>query len=76
VKAGLPSVAPREVEARTQAIWAAAHGITSLLIQRPSFPWVSKDRLIDDVIDAAVRGALDVRPRPKNERSRPHAKRD
>ena len=48
----------REVELRTQALWAATHGITSILIQRPSFPWVSKDRLIDDVIDAAVRGAV------------------
>lgn len=48
----------REVESSAQALWAATHGITSLLIQRPSFPWVSKDRLIDDVIDAAVRGAI------------------
>ncbi|MEP6995667.1 MAG: TetR/AcrR family transcriptional regulator [Acidobacteriota bacterium] len=48
----------REVESSTQALWAATHGITSLLIQRPSFPWISRDRLIDDVIDAAVIGAI------------------
>jgi AcrR family transcriptional regulator len=64
----------REVELRTQALWAATHGITSLLIQRPSFPWVSKDRLIDDVIDAAVRGAIGPRGRRLNGRG-PHAKR-
>jgi hypothetical protein len=62
------------VELRTQALWAATHGITSLLIQRPSFPWVSKDRLIDDVIDAAVRGAIGPRGRRLNGRG-PHAKR-
>ncbi len=47
-----------ELELRTQALWAATHGITSLLTQRPSFPWVSKQRLIDHVIDTAVGGAL------------------
>ena len=50
--------AERELELRTQALWAATHGITSLLTQRPSFPWVSKQRLIDHVIDTAVQGAL------------------
>lgn len=48
----------RERESRTQALWAATHGVTSLLIQRPSFPWVSKERLIDDVIESAVMGAI------------------
>ena len=47
-----------ELELRTQALWAATHGITSLLTQRPSFPWISKQRLIDHVIDTAVQGAL------------------
>jgi AcrR family transcriptional regulator len=26
-----------------QALWAAAHGITSLLITRPTFPWADRD---------------------------------
>jgi AcrR family transcriptional regulator len=60
-----------EVELRTQALWAATHGVTSILIQRPSFPWVSKDRLIDTVIDTAVRGAIGSRRRFEN----PNAKR-
>ncbi len=37
-----------------QTLWSAAHGITSLLIQRPGFPWVNRKRLIQQVIDGAV----------------------
>jgi len=47
-----------EREAAAQAVWAAVHGVTSLLIQRPTFPWVSRDRIIEDVIDGAVLGAV------------------
>ena len=48
----------QESELRTQAVWAAVHGITSLLTQRPRFPWASKKRLVDHVIDSAIRGAI------------------
>jgi AcrR family transcriptional regulator len=44
-----------------QSLWAAAHGITSLLVQRPSFPWVAHSKLVDRVIDSAV-DALLVHP--------------
>lgn len=50
-----------DVEMTAQALWASVHGITSLLIQRPTFPWVSKRRLIAQVIDSAV-GGLVVTP--------------
>jgi AcrR family transcriptional regulator len=43
-----------DVELMAQALWAAAHGITSLLIQRPAFPWVSRRKLISHVIESAV----------------------
>ena len=46
------------VDAASQALWAAVHGITSLLILRPSFPWADRDKLIGQVIDAAVDGLL------------------
>ena len=46
------------VEVASQAIWSAVHGITSLLIQRPSFPWRSKESVVRQVIDSAVGGAL------------------
>lgn len=43
-----------DVETTSQALWASVHGITSLLIQRPAFPWVPKKELIAQVISAAV----------------------
>jgi hypothetical protein len=39
-------------------IWAHVHGLTSLLIARPEFPWVDREALIEAHIrwvpDAAV----------------------
>jgi len=49
---------PMDVDAASQALWAAAHGITSLLILRPAFAWADRDKLIGQVIDAAVDGLL------------------
>ncbi|HEY0795248.1 MAG TPA: TetR/AcrR family transcriptional regulator [Acidisarcina sp.] len=45
-------------ELMAQSLWAAAHGVTSLLVQKPAFPWVGKRRLITRVIDSAVGGLL------------------
>jgi AcrR family transcriptional regulator len=42
------------IETTSQALWAATHGITSLLIQRPTFPWVGNKELIDQVINNAI----------------------
>ena len=47
-----------DVDAASQALWAAAHGITFLLIRRPTFAWADRDKLIGQVIDAAVDGLL------------------
>jgi len=47
-----------DVDVASQALWAAAHGITSLLIIRPHFPWADRDRVIAQVVDAAVDGLL------------------
>ena len=46
------------VDAASQALWAAAHGIASLLVLRPKFAWADRDTLIGQVIDASVDGLL------------------
>ena len=43
-----------DIETTSQVIWAAVHGLTSLLIQRPQFPWKPQDELITTVIDHAI----------------------
>jgi AcrR family transcriptional regulator len=47
-----------DAEAAAQILWAAVHGITSLLIARPSFPWVRRELLIGEMIDNSIRGLL------------------
>jgi len=42
------------VETTSQALWATAHGIASLLIQRPTFPWAPKRELVGQVINNAI----------------------
>ena len=47
-----------DADSASQALWAAAHGITSLLILRPTFPWVDREKLIGQVIDAVIDAML------------------
>jgi AcrR family transcriptional regulator len=48
---------PVDVDEASQALWAAVHGITSLLIVHWGFPWVeNRDALIDRVIDTNIEG--------------------
>ena len=50
---------PVEVELAAQSLWVAVHGVTSLLLVRPMFPWADREQLIEQVI----RGAMDgLRP--------------
>jgi AcrR family transcriptional regulator len=39
-----------------QVLWTMNHGVTSLLITNPHFPWADRDTLIDTVIDCAIDG--------------------
>jgi AcrR family transcriptional regulator len=39
-----------------RAVWASLHGITSLLITYPDFPWGNRDAVIANVIDALMNG--------------------
>lgn len=45
-----------DIEAISQALWAAIHGVTSLLILHPNFPWVDRDVLVDRLIHMAIDG--------------------
>lgn len=39
-------------------LWSGLHGLVSLLISAPSFPWPPRDDLIEFVMDAQMRGLL------------------
>lgn len=43
-----------DVEVASQLIWAAVHGLVSLLIARPEFPWAARERLIDAAVENAT----------------------
>ena len=45
-----------DTETTSQALWSAMHGVTSLLIAYPDFPWVEKDALINMTIDTMIEG--------------------
>ena len=53
-----------EVELASQTIWTAIHGLVSLLIARPEFPWLERERLIDSAIEGALRALRAAGPLP------------
>ncbi len=48
----------------SQSLWAAVHGITSLLIAKPLFPWVEKQKTIALVLDSMCAGLSKDRKKP------------
>jgi AcrR family transcriptional regulator len=40
------------------SLWSIAHGITSLLLTHPNFPWPDQDQLIEYVLRMPVEGLL------------------
>jgi AcrR family transcriptional regulator len=40
-------------------LWAVVHGLTSLLISKPEFPWPDLDVMIDHVCRTTIRGLAD-----------------
>lgn len=46
------------VDVASQAVWAAVHGVTALLILRPSFPWTDEKEMVGRVVDSAVDGMI------------------
>jgi AcrR family transcriptional regulator len=45
-----------DIDLASQILWAGVHGITSLLIAKPSFPWVDRQALISETIDTMLEG--------------------
>jgi AcrR family transcriptional regulator len=45
-----------DTELAAQGIWAGIHGVTSLMITMPNFPWGDKATVIDHVVDSLIDG--------------------
>lgn len=45
-----------EIDLISQTLWAGIHGITSLLITHCDFPFVEREKLIDNVIETLIAG--------------------
>jgi len=53
IQSGRMAGDPRAV---AQAIWASAHGVVSLMITKPYFPWADRDALVKTTLDAVFAG--------------------
>ncbi len=47
-------------------LWTVTHGVTSLLVAKPNFPWPPVDRLVEQVLDMVESGLF--RPGPDDQR--------
>jgi AcrR family transcriptional regulator len=47
-----------DVESVFQALWAHCHGMISLLIGHPDFPWTEREKLIETSLDLSLAGLL------------------
>jgi len=45
-----------DVELAAQGLWTGIHGVTSLMITIPNFPWRDKGTVIDHVVDSLIDG--------------------
>jgi AcrR family transcriptional regulator len=45
-----------DVDATAQSLWMAVHGLVALLISEKSFPFVGRQRLIDQLLSTLIRG--------------------
>ena len=48
-------IAADDAELVSVGLWALVHGVTSLLVSRPTFPWPPVDELVDHVCSASTR---------------------
>ena len=47
---------PADATVMTQMLWGALHGLATLLITHPTFPWADHRLVIDTLVDTLVRG--------------------
>jgi AcrR family transcriptional regulator len=47
---------PVELEIATQGVWSGIHGVTSLMITMPNFPWGDKQAVVDHAIHSIIAG--------------------
>ena len=47
---------PMDAGLAAQILWTMNHGVTSLLISNPNFPWADREALIGGVVDCALEG--------------------
>lgn len=47
-----------DVDRTAQVLWAGVHGLTSLFIARPGFPWVKRESLVDALAQSLIEGLL------------------
>jgi hypothetical protein len=52
-------IAPSDAVLVATGIWTNMHGVTSLLISMPDFPWPEPDVLVDHVCATVLRGLGD-----------------
>jgi len=45
-----------DLEETSQSLWAGIHGLTALLITKPGFPFVEREKLIQRTLEVLVRG--------------------
>jgi hypothetical protein len=45
-----------DMEEASQVLWAGIHGLTTLLITKPGFPFIEQTRLVDRLVDVLVEG--------------------
>jgi AcrR family transcriptional regulator len=50
------AIAPGDPELISVGLWALVHGVTSLLVSRPTFPWPPVESLVDHVMAVYAAG--------------------
>ncbi|MGZ9810376.1 TetR/AcrR family transcriptional regulator [Pseudoroseicyclus sp. H15] len=58
VSAVRPDLTGEALDIRAQSLWATLHGLVSLLLARPHFPWADRERLVAAHSAAAVEMVL------------------